>query len=289
MTLIIELFGRTAFPLLYFGVFYLSLRGLQLQPIIHRTIYVIGLVLVTFCCIRFILGIIDGSLHEYLEKQRSLPIAGVMTLARVLVWGVGIIFFLDNLGFNVAAILAGLGIGGVAIALASQAILKDLFSYFVILFDRPFEKGDFINTGDYLGVIERIGIKTTRIRSLGGEQLVFSNTDLTDSRIRNYKRMEKRRVAFKIGITYQSKSEHVKEIPEIISNIIKNIESTAFDRCHFASYGDFSLVFETVYYVLTGDYACYMGIQQQINFADNGTIRQTRHRIRLSDPNYFPG
>ena len=263
--LIIELFGRTAFPMIYFGVFYLSIRGLQLPPVIHKTIYIIGLTLVTFCSIRFILGLVDGSLREYLEKRRSLPITGVMTLIRALVWGFGIIFFLDNLGFNVAAIIAGLGIGGVAIALASQAILKDLFNYFVILFDRPFETGDFIIIGDYLGVIERIGIKTTRIRSLSGEQLVFSNTDLTDSRIRNYKRMEKRRVAFKIGVTYQTRLAHLKEIPEIIANIIKSIETTAFDRCHFAAYGDFSLVCETVYYILSSDYNRYMDIQQQIN------------------------
>ncbi|MCK4428221.1 MAG: mechanosensitive ion channel family protein, partial [candidate division Zixibacteria bacterium] len=170
-------------------------------------------------------------------------------------------------GFKISTVIAGLGIGGIAVALAAQAILGDLFSYFSILFDRPFEVGDFIILDDYLGTIEHIGIKTTRVRSLGGEQLVFSNADLTNSRLRNYKRMAKRRVVFKLGVTYQTTLEQVKEIPTIIKNIIQNITDTVFDRAHFSSYGDFSLVFETVYYVLSRDYNKYMNIQQEINFA----------------------
>jgi small-conductance mechanosensitive channel len=162
--------------------------------------------------------------------------------------------------------VAGLGIGGIAVALAAQAILGDLFSYFVIFFDRPFEIGDFIIIGDFMGSIEHIGIKTTRIRSLGGEQLVFSNTDLTNSRIRNYKRMEKRRVVFKLGIVYQTTTSQVKEVPGIIKTAIENVQDTVFDRAHFATYGDFSLDFEVVYYVLSGDYNKYMDIQQDINF-----------------------
>ena len=116
-----------------------------------------------------------------------------------------------------------------------------------------------------MGSIEDIGIKTTRIRSLGGEQLVFSNTDLTNSRVRNYKRMEKRRVVFKLGVTYQTSLQQLKEIPLIITGIIKNINDTAFDRAHFSSYGDFSLIFEVVYYVIGSDYNKYMNIQQEIN------------------------
>ena len=151
-------------------------------------------------------------------------------------------------------------------ALAAQSILGDLFSYFAILFDRPFEIGDFVIIGEYLGTIEHIGIKTTRIRSLGGEQVVFSNTDLTSSRMRNYKRMGKRRIVFKIGVTYQTSLDKMKAIPGIIERVIKNVKKTTFDRTHFFSYGDFSLVFEIVYYVMSRDYNEYMDIQQQINF-----------------------
>jgi len=145
--------------------------------------------------------------------------------------------------------------------------LGDLFSYFSILFDRPFEIGDFIIIGDYLGTIEYIGVKTTRVRSLGGEQLIFSNTDLTNSRVRNYKRMEKRRVVFKLGVTYQTPLEKLKAIPGMIEDVIKSVSDTLFDRAHFFSYGDFSLIFEVVYYVIGADYNKYMNIQQEINFA----------------------
>ncbi|MCX7765301.1 MAG: mechanosensitive ion channel family protein, partial [Candidatus Sumerlaeia bacterium] len=159
----------------------------------------------------------------------------------------------------------GLGIGGVAVALAAQAILGDLFSYFAILFDRPFEVGDFIIIGDLSGTVEYIGLKTTRIRSINGEQVVIANTDLTNSRIRNYKRMERRRVVFRIGVRYETNLEQLKEIPVLIKNIISQIPEATFDRAHFFSYGDFSLVFEIVYFVNDRDYYKYMDIQQQIN------------------------
>ena len=161
-------------------------------------------------------------------------------------------------------------------------MFKDLFSYFSILFDRPFEIGDFVIIGEYLGTIEHIGIKTTRIRSLGGEQLVFSNSDLTDSRVRNYKKMQKRRVVFKFGVTYQTSQDKLKNIPGGIEKIVKGIKDTAFDRAHFASYGDFSLIFEVVYYVLAADYNKYMDIQQEINLAINKEF--TSHKIEFAYP-----
>ena len=158
-----------------------------------------------------------------------------------------------------------LGIGGIAIALAAQAILGDLFSYFVIFFDRPFEVGDFILVGDKVGVVEYTGIKTTRIRALGGEQLVFSNTDLTNSRIHNFKQMERRRVVFKLGVIDQTKAEQLEEVTKIVREVIEQQPDASFDRGHFASYGDFSLNFEFVYYVTGGDYVKYMDTQQAIN------------------------
>ncbi|NQT00098.1 MAG: mechanosensitive ion channel family protein, partial [Candidatus Omnitrophica bacterium] len=203
------------------------------------------------------------SKEEVLEGSLS----GILKVVKVLIWALAIVFFLDNLGFKISAVIAGLGIGGIAVALAAQAVLGDLFSYFAILFDRPFEIGDFIIMGEYLGTIEHIGIKTTRIRSLSGEQLVFSNTDLTKSRLRNYKRMGKRRVVFKLGVTYQTALKQLQIIPGVIEDIVKGIKETTFDRAHFSSYGDFSLVFEAVYYVMDRDYNKYMDIQQEINFA----------------------
>ena len=262
---------KNLLPLLYFGAFYLSIQGLTLNPVLEKGINVLGLILLTIFGVRFLLAIIIYGLETYWVKEekniaRKHSLKGIFTLLKLIVWSLAIIIILDNLGIKITALVAGLGIGGVAIALASQAILGDLFSYFSLLFDRPFEIGDFIIIGDYLGTVEHIGIKTTRIRSLGGEQLVFSNTDLTNSRVRNYKKMDKRRVVFKLGVTYQTNLQQLKEIPVIITNIIKSINDTVFDRTHFFSYGDFSLIFEVVYYVISSDYNKYMDIQQEINF-----------------------
>ncbi len=197
------------------------------------------------------------------EKVRQLR--GMTVLINVIIWVIGLVFLMDNLGFDISAVIAGLGIGGIAIALAAQAILGDLFSYFVIFFDRPFEVGDFITVGDKVGTVEYTGIKTTRLRALSGEQLVFSNTDLTNSRIHNFKKMEKRRVVFKLGVIYQTTYDQLEEIPKLVRGIIEKQPDVVFDRGHFASYGDFSLNFEFVYFVVGSDYVQYMDTQQKIN------------------------
>ncbi|MDD3344838.1 MAG: mechanosensitive ion channel family protein [Candidatus Omnitrophica bacterium] len=269
---IVRVTKRIGVPLAYFGFFYLPVDMLFLHPLLRKVLNITAIGFLTFSVVRFVISLINYGFSVYLagrgesaSLKRSLD--GVSRVAKVIIWGLAIIFFLDNLGFKISALIAGLGIGGVAVALAAQALLGDLFSYFAILFDRPFELGDFIIIGDYMGTIEHVGIKTTRIRSLSGEQLVFSNTDLTNSRVRNYKRMDKRRVLFSLGVVYQTTSAQLKAIPKIIEEIIRGVEDTVFDRAHFFSYGDFSLVFEVVYYVLGSDYNKYMDIQQKINFA----------------------
>ncbi len=183
----------------------------------------------------------------------------------MLVWSLILLLILDNLGINVTALLAGLGIGGIAIALALQNVLGDLFASLSIMIDKPFEIGDFIVVGEFRGTVEHIGLKTTRIRSLSGEQNIFSNTDLLQSRIRNFRRMSERRVEFRIEVTYQTPLEKLQKIPEILQNIITAIEKTRFDRSHFKEYGESGLVFETVYYILSSDYNLYINIQQRIN------------------------
>ena len=268
----VRIFEEKLIPILYFGVFYLAFNSLALPDSISRTVDIAGIVILTFFGLRLILALINYSLESYwikkeVDRSRQQSLKGIITIVKVAVWGIGITFLLDNLGFKISAVVAGLGIGGIAIALAAQTVLGDLFSYFIIFFDRPFEIGDFIIIDSYMGSIEHIGIKTTKVRSLGGEQLIFSNSDLTNSRIRNYKRMEKRRVVFSLGVIYQTTSEQLKRIPVIIREVIEKIEGTGFDRAHFASYGDFSLNFEAVYYVMSGDYGKYMDIQQEINLA----------------------
>ncbi len=269
---LLRIIQRVILPLAYFGAFYLSVNILSLHPLLKKIIDIIGMAILMVFVARLALSLLGYGFNLYFAKRgkdvtsdRSLT--GILAVLRVAVWALAIVVFLDNLGFKISAIIAGLGIGGIAIALAAQAILGDLFSYFCILFDRPFEVGDFIILDEYLGTIEHIGIKTTRIRSLGGEQVILSNTDLTSSRVRNYKRMGKRRVAFKLGVTYQTSLEQLKVMPGIIEKIIKGVKDTTFDRAHFFSYGDFNLVFEVVYYVMSRDYNKYMDIQQEINFA----------------------
>ncbi|MCQ9207107.1 MAG: mechanosensitive ion channel family protein [Omnitrophica bacterium] len=269
---LIGIVRSTLLPLAYFGAFYLCVNTLNIAPLLKKAVDIITMTVLMIFTARFATTLISYGLQVYMTKKRKdasleRSLNGILRVAKVVVWGLAIMFLLDNLGFKISAVIAGLGIGGVAVALAAQAVLGDLFSYFSIVFDRPFEIGDFIIIGDYLGTIEYIGIKTTRIRSLGGEQLIFSNTDLTNSRVRNYKRMIKRRVVFKIGTTYQTTLEQVKAIPGIIGDIIKNVKDATLDRSHFLSYGDFSLVFETVYYVMGPDYNKYMDVQQKINLA----------------------
>ncbi len=259
-------------PLLYLVVVYFALKSLVFPEILEKTLNYIILGVLVFFAVKVAIAFISYGFKIYLKKQGGdttleKSLHGTMVVIKLVVWAGAVIFFLDNLGFKISTVIAGLGIGGVAVALAAQTILKDLFSYFCILFDHPFKSGDFIIIGDFMGTIEHIGIKTTRIRSLGGEMLIFSNSDLTDSRLRNYKLMEKRRVAFKVGVVYQTTLNQLQEIPKIIKNVITNINDAVFDRAHFLSFGDFSLIFEIVYYVVGGDYNKYMDIQQQINFA----------------------
>lgn len=211
------------------------------------------------------------SLEIYRQKQLKKDPASVTALNAIGMFATGLLWLgvlllaLDNLGYNVTALIAGLGVGGIAVALAVQNILGDLFASLSILIDKPFVVGDFLILDNYMGSVEHVGLKTTRIRSLSGEQLVFSNSDLLKSRLRNYGRMYERRVAFTIGVTYETPREHLEKIPGILKAAIEDQQNTRFDRAHFAKYGDYALNFETVYYVLAADYNLYMDIQQAIN------------------------
>ena len=263
---------KSLIPIFYFGTFYISLRTLELSPDFERGLGIAAIVLMTFLVVRAVTAAANFGLQSYMKRSANSSggekqLKGIRGLLNFVIWAMALVFLLDNLGVKISAVVAGLGIGGIAVALAAQAVLGDLFSYFVIFFDKPFEVGDFIIVDDKMGVIEYIGIKTTRIRALNGEQMVFSNTDLTNSRVHNFKKMEKRRVVFKLGVIYQTSFEKLKNIPQLVKNIIEAQRDATFDRGHFASYGDFSLDFEFVYYVIGADYNKYMDIQQSINLA----------------------
>ena len=267
--------------LIYFGAFYISIKRLTMDSQIERFFNIFVIVLLTFFGIRFLLSITIYGLETYWvkkekDKAKKQALKGIITIIKIIVWSIVLVILLDNLGIKISALVAGLGIGGIAIALAAQSVLGDLFSYFIIFFDRPFEIDDFIVIGDYKGTVEHIGLKTTRLHSLGGEQLIFSNQDLTNSRISNYKRMDRRRIVFQFGVIYQTTLTQLKKIPQIVEEIITQIPETTFDRAHFASYADFSLNFEVAYYINNSDYKKYMDIQQEINFQLKETFEKQK-------------
>jgi small-conductance mechanosensitive channel len=186
-------------------------------------------------------------------------------IGSVVIWSAIALLMLSNLGVDVTALIAGLGVGGIAIALAMQNILGDLFASLSIIMDKPFVIGDFIVVDDYMGTVEHVGIKTTRLRSLSGEQVIFSNGDLLKSRLRNYKRMRERRALFCFGLLYQTPPDTLKRIPAIIKKIVEAQPQTRFERAHFKSFGDSCLDFEVVYWMLDPDFNKYMDTQQAIN------------------------
>ncbi len=244
----------------------------------------------------------SATVGYFLRRHRSqdVTLAGALTIvqfvAGVAIWALVALVALDNLGFNVTALVAGLGIGGVAVALAVQAVLGDLLASLSITLDKPFVVGDFLVMGAEMGTVEQIGIRNTRLRSLSGEQIILSNADLLNSRIRNYGRMYERRVLFTIGVVYETAREKLERIPAILEAAVRAQEKTRFERSHFVVYGDFALQFETVYFVLDADYLVHANIQQAINFRILEEFERAgiefaypTRRVLVSPPSDVPG
>lgn len=267
---IVSILQKSAMPALYLLAIHFGIQYLTLPIKFHSIERIAILTIITFFLLRIFNSFAAYAfnrallIHEH-NEQREKQSRGILLIVQIIIWTAGALFLIDNLGYDITTIVAGLGIGGIAIALAAQTILGDLFSYLVIFFDKPFEIGDFIIIDDKMGTVEYIGIKTTRLRTLGGEQLICSNTDLTNSRVHNYKRMQERRVVFEFGVVYSTPAAKLKIIPQMIRQIIESFENTRFDRAHFKSFGDSRLNFEVVFYVLSADYNTYMDIQQRTN------------------------
>ncbi len=264
---------RTNVIILLLFALYSGTLALSLTSTARKTIGTTALLALLFQVALWGNAIISFWLKRYMTRKTEEDPATATTvgalgfLIKVVLWVVVLLIALQNLGVDITALITGLGIGGVAIALAVQNVLGDLFASLSIVLDKPFVVGDFIIIDDLMGTVEKIGLKTTRLRSLNGEQLIFSNSDLLKSRIRNYKRMYERRVLFTFGVTYETPYEKLAAIPTMVKDIVDAQKQTRFDRAHFKSYGNFSLDFEVVYYVLTPDYNTYMDIQQSINLA----------------------
>ena len=194
----------------------------------------------------------------------SLGIIGFVM--RVLVWTLVVLLMLDNLGVDITALVAGLGVGGIAVALAVQNVLGDLFASLSITLDRPFVVGDTVQVADFVGSVEQIGVKSTRLRSVNGEQIILANADLLSSRLRNFGRMHERRVLFQISVPYETPRPKLERIPQLIRGVVERHEGARFARSHFSSFGAAALMFETVYYVRSPDYDTHMDLQQAIYF-----------------------
>lgn len=265
--------GRTKFLLIFAIAVSAGSSALTLAVKVERFIGVAATIAALFQIGLWGNAIISHWIGKIVQRKIQHDAAGATTmtamgfLGRVILWAGLLLFALDNLGVNITGLAAGIGIGGIAIALAVQSILGDLFASLSIVLDKPFVIGDFIIVDEFLGTVEHIGLKTTRVRSLSGEQLVFSNADLLKSRIRNYKRMFERRVIFELGVTYQTPLEKVSRISGMIRSIIESQPKTRFDRAHFRQFGDSALIFEAVYYVTTPEYNDFMDTQERINLA----------------------
>lgn len=262
---------RTKFFFLIFVSLYAGSRVLVLPAQAETALQMIGVVVVVVQAALWGNVIINTVIRRQISIRLEDDAATATTinalgfLSRLAFYSILVLLALANLGIDITALIAGLGIGGIAIALALQNVLGDLFASLSIVLDRPFVIGDFIIVDDLMGSVEYIGIKTTRVRSLSGEQLVFSNGDLLSARIRNYKRMQERRAVFALGVTYQTPRPLLEQIPVMIREAVDAQENARFDRAHFKAFGAFSLDFETVYHVLQPDFNVYMDVQQAIN------------------------
>lgn len=270
--LIYELLNKTSFLIIVIFSFYVGTQfleiGKKLESLRNSLVIIALLIQVALWGGGVITYVISKKLNKYTFEAAGSAITQIKVigfLSRIALWTIIFLLIIANLGFDITALIAGLGIGGIAVALALQNVLGDLIASLSIVLDKPFVVGDFIIVDDMLGNVEHVGLKTTRVRALSGEQLVFANTDLLGSRVRNFKRMFKRRIVFTIGVVYGTPVEKLERIPQMIKDIIEEEPKADFDRSHFAEYGDFSLNIETVYYVTVPEYNVYMDTQQSIN------------------------
>ena len=272
--LIAAMVKSVSMPIVALLFFYIGAQGLKIPDKLSIWVSALAMIAVIVQIARWGNVLITFGFKRYQKKhapddgERITTLRALTFVGRTALFSIAALLALDNVpGVKITTLVASLGIGGIAVAMALQNVLGDIFASLSILLDKPFVIGDFIIVETHMGTVEYIGLKTTRIRSLSGEQLVFSNSDLLKSRVRNYKRMAERRVVFSIGVVYQTDYDTLRKIPSLIRQIIEDQEHVRFDRSHFQGYGEFSLNFETVYYVLSPDYNRYMDIQQAINLA----------------------
>jgi len=270
--ILIESAGKIAWPFYFVIALYISFQFVVLPAVVEKSLDYIALIVITYYLVKALSIAIDYLVTRHVEEKaksgkahQASVIKLTSSVARVTLWIIAVIFILSNLGFNISSLIAGLGIGGIALALALQNVLGDIFSSISIYLDKPFEVGDFIIVGDDMGVVKKIGIKSTRLETLHGQELIVSNKELTTIRINNYKKMKKRRIVFSIGVVYETKTEKLEKIPKITAEIFKKVKNAELDRVNFREFGPYSLNYEIVYYMLDPNYTEYIKAQEKIN------------------------
>ena len=280
--LLAQLLSRAKLLLLFVIALFAASLTLALAPLAELLLRRAALIALALQAGVWAGAAISFYVERYCRKASAEDAATVTTVtalgfaARIVVWLLVVLLVLDNFGVQVTALVTGLGIGGIAVALALQSILGDLFAALAIVLDKPFAIGDYVTLGDYQGNVEFVGLKTTRLRSLTGEQLIVSNSDMLSSRIRNYGRLHERRMRFTVGVTYDTPREKLEAIPGMFREIVDAQEDARFDRSHLREFGDFSIDFETVYYVTRPEYAVALDVQQAINLELHRRLEESR-------------
>jgi|SRR5581483_5179934 len=282
------LVSRTSRLFLLAVALYFASRDLVFAPRIERVLTIaivavfwlqVGLWAMT--AVRFAIDL-RRSRSAGLDALLTSSMDVILFSAGLLVWTMVLLLALDNLGVQIKPLLAGLGIGGIALALAVQTVLSDLLASMSIALDKPFGIGDFLTLGDYQGTVEHIGVKSTKLRSISGEQIVIANADIVKARVRNYGRMRERRAVFQFGVNYDTPVEALAAIPAEVRRIVEAQSNTRFDRCHFLTFGDTALQFELVYFVTRSEFNVYADIQQAVNLAVLERFRALR--VQLAAP-----
>jgi small-conductance mechanosensitive channel len=270
--LLIHVLETNVIPSLYVIIVWLGLRDFDLRPSVRDLMRSLATIVITLMAVRIVLSVVNHGIRSYWSRQgggqsaaREKNLNGIVTVAKIAVWILGAILLMDNLGIKVSAFVAGLGITGIAVALAAQAILGDLFSFFVIFFDQPFEVGHNIKVDNFQGDVEHIGLKTTRLRSGDGEQIIISNKNLTDSRVQNFRRMHRRRVSFSLELDLRTPVETLRTIPDLVKGQFARFSDVTFERCHLRQFSPSGLRFEAAYVVETPDFTRHLDVQQESN------------------------
>lgn len=262
-------------------IFYLAISAFLALEIINfknrysNAIEKLVFVLITYYALKSLTSLSSYFFKRILKEQKSKSedfdptiIKILNTLTKSLLWILGILFILQNFNYSISALLGGIGVIGIAVAFALQSVLKNIFAFFSLYFDKPFKVGDFIVLNeDQSGTVKKIGIRSTRIKALRGEELVISNEDMTNARIQNFKKLEERRVVIELQISYDTSSPKLEQINNWAEEIVTLQKQTRFSRCHLRELAEFCIIYELVYYVENSDYNLHMDIKQAINLA----------------------